>query len=567
MLSEQRPRSLDWQPIGDQSARSSAPRTLPGSRPEAPIRDNRHSLARLLPWLIISIGILARLIDYLGNRSLWFDEESLALNILDRSFSSLFEPLDYAQAAPVLFLWMEKCAAILMGMSEYALRLVPFIAGMLSVPLFYRFANCYLPRSLALLALSLFAAYDPLIRYSSEVKQYSSDVLIGLIIYLGLNHFHRAADRKSSCLLGLIGALAVWFSFPAIFILLGAGLVMAISRDRSRQHSERALIFLPIAFWAASLIGLTFTHLLRLEPDRHLLERYGPQSFMPLGFPSTLSWFPHLVHQFIGNGPDWQSVLVIGLSVLGAASFAHKRPRDLSYLLAPGLITLISSSLHLFPCVLRFLLFLVPAGIVLIVAGVGQIKFRWSPLLQACLLVLTLLFSLLAAGDHLVRPRQREELRLVMRYIQKHWQPDDFLYVYHLTSNGFEYYRRLDRWPDIKFRIGDFSWYNEEIISSDSWEPLRQDLLKLQGRHRVWVLMTLLSSDKHKHQGKTDREVVAETLHSIGTGQEVFAAKGARAFLFDLSQTGPPPGPDRTAREEIAPSRQISSLRPATASQ
>ena len=40
--------------------------------------------------------VLLRVRQYATNRSLWQDESSLALNIVERGFRGLLEPLDYA---------------------------------------------------------------------------------------------------------------------------------------------------------------------------------------------------------------------------------------------------------------------------------------------------------------------------------------------------------------------------------------------------------------------------------------------------------------------------------------
>ena len=69
----------------------------------------------ILSWLIIVFGIVVRLVQYLSNRSLWADEAALALNIVNRSYSELGQPLDYDQAAPIGFLWLEKLAIDIFG--------------------------------------------------------------------------------------------------------------------------------------------------------------------------------------------------------------------------------------------------------------------------------------------------------------------------------------------------------------------------------------------------------------------------------------------------------------------
>ena len=98
-------------------------------------------------WILICWGAMLRLTQYLSNRSLWLDESSLALNIVNRSFSQLLKPLDYGQGAPLGFLILERLAVHVFGTHEYALRLFPFLCGIISLLLFNRLAKlCVTPK-------------------------------------------------------------------------------------------------------------------------------------------------------------------------------------------------------------------------------------------------------------------------------------------------------------------------------------------------------------------------------------------------------------------------------------
>jgi uncharacterized membrane protein len=103
--------------------------------------------------------------------------------------------LDYGQAAPLAFLMVEKQTSPLafliveklvtqiFGSSEYALRFFPLVCSIVSLFLFYNITKRLLsPRGISL-ALTLFAVSWPLIYYSSELKQYSSDVTVALSLY------------------------------------------------------------------------------------------------------------------------------------------------------------------------------------------------------------------------------------------------------------------------------------------------------------------------------------------------------------------------------------------------
>ena len=92
--------------------------------------------------------------------------------IAGRFFTGLIHPLAYNQGASLGFL--------MLGVNEYALRLIPLLAGIGSLFLFFAVAKRCLRPEGALAALALFAACDSLICYSSEVKQYSTDVFVCL---------------------------------------------------------------------------------------------------------------------------------------------------------------------------------------------------------------------------------------------------------------------------------------------------------------------------------------------------------------------------------------------------
>ena len=131
--------------------------------------------------VIICFGILIRVIQYFFNRSLWADEAVLALNIVNRSYLELLQPLDYDQGAPIGFLWIEKLAIQLFGNNEYALRLFPLLSSILSIFIFYKLAKIFLRLEAVPIALAFFVSLNYLLYFATELKQYSSDVFIALL--------------------------------------------------------------------------------------------------------------------------------------------------------------------------------------------------------------------------------------------------------------------------------------------------------------------------------------------------------------------------------------------------
>ena len=171
---------------------------------------------------LVNLGIALRFRQYLFNRSLWFDEASLALNVVDRDVTTLLtKPLAYLQSAPPGFLVAARSMVVALGPSDWALRLVPFIAGVLVVLLAVLLARRELTSTVGRLTFVGLVALSPvLIFYSSEFKQYSSDALAAIAVLVG---FSRRSSPYGTLLLAGTGFVALVCSLPAIFVAAPAG--------------------------------------------------------------------------------------------------------------------------------------------------------------------------------------------------------------------------------------------------------------------------------------------------------------------------------------------------------
>jgi hypothetical protein len=193
-----------------------------------------------LGWSIVVLGTAARVRLYAANRSLWTDEACLAVNLASRSFSGLCRPLDHNQGAPLLFLWAERFAVQMLGGRESALRLIPLLSGIATLVLFLQFARRHLTTAAGLIALATLAFAKDLLRYSAEVKQYSTDATVALVLLWLAARVLNATDgdrhelqregrafrgHRARALIAFTGvsALAVWLSHPAVFVVAASG--------------------------------------------------------------------------------------------------------------------------------------------------------------------------------------------------------------------------------------------------------------------------------------------------------------------------------------------------------
>src|ERR1041384_5498557 len=102
---------------------------------------NVSSLTRRQQWLLggaLVVGAALRIGHYLARAPLSIDETMLALAVGPPAYHTLWQPLDYAQTAPPLFLWCLRFAVGLGGVNEYALRMLSLGAGAIMLPLLWR---------------------------------------------------------------------------------------------------------------------------------------------------------------------------------------------------------------------------------------------------------------------------------------------------------------------------------------------------------------------------------------------------------------------------------------------
>jgi hypothetical protein len=227
--------------------------TAPAARPGG----TREISGRLL-CAVLTSALLFQAPLYLARPSLLLDEARLALNIASRSWWDLTRPLDYDQAAPLLFLWLSKLVTLVGGTNEYSLRALPFLAGASLAPLLYVVGRRMLDWRAGVLA-ALLGGVSPLVlQFVRQVKPYTLDALLALgLVWLALECADNPDERPRLRRWALAGALAVWASTPAIFVLAGALAALWLAfrgfpRARVRVLATGALIggsFACAYFW------------------------------------------------------------------------------------------------------------------------------------------------------------------------------------------------------------------------------------------------------------------------------------------------------------------------------
>jgi len=489
----------------------------------------------ILPYLIIAFGVAVRLVQYLSNRSLWADEAVLALNIINRSYLELLQPLDYDQGAPIGFLIVEKFAVQIFGNNEYALRLFPFICGVASLFVFYELGKKWLLKSGVTISLLLFACLKYLVYYSAEVKQYSSDVTIALLLYLLLlpmvkQKLHRGQMIKYC----LLGAIAIWFSHPCIFILASIGSTALLINWRQKNPNTTKKLLSIYSAWIFSFVIFYFVSLSNLTGNETLMKSWGN------AFPDTtfdiiwmLDAFGKFFYRPLGFG-KWIDGLAIVAFLVGCVSCWLRRKEILLLLLSPLLATFAGSFLHQYPFRSRLVLFLTPFVIFLIAEGVHYILSK--PQNQRIKIIsiffaILLLWQPLAKGIDLIKnPRTFSEIKPVLNYIKAHQQPGDLLYIYQRGIYQFKYYAEKYGYQEGDYILGvdDLDEYDGKKLSIAEKARYKKDLDRLRGNKRVWLLFS------HNHL-PAEKRFFKAYLKEIGVRIDRFGEKKSYVSLYDLS--------------------------------
>lgn len=536
------------------------------------LEENNSYNFQKLSWVIICLGILLRLAQYLYNRSLWLDEAMLSSNFVNKTFAQLLQPLDYSQVAPLGFLLSSRLLVEIFGTSEYVLRLFPLLAGVLSLLLFYKVARSYIDTKAILIALVLFALSDRLIYYASEAKQYSSDVAVGLVLYwviISLQTRHLTAWRIF--LFGITGALAAWFSHPVVFVMAGGGAATVVFCLMRRQWPKVRRLLIVYFIWLSSFLICYFSHLRTLSNNEMLVNYWkGRKAFMPL-IPqsiSDISWFftafiknfsysvgiyfyeicgirlfpPGLNRSEIPANISWLGYVIIGflavlllvtlaVFLLGAISMWTKQKEKFFILLTPALLTLLASGFHKYLFDRRMLLFLVPVVLLFMAQGATYLTTRArfnTKTIKIALIGLLFLNPVLCAGYHLIKPRCKEEIKQSLNYVRKHWHENDLLCLYRGARAAFAYYG-----PRYHFQKND---YIMGICDRDNTGSNIVDWERFHGRERIWLLF----SHPEFRKGIADEDMILEQFDEAGIRLDAFNDIRTSVYLYGLDKLASP---------------------------
>jgi len=498
------------------------------------IQDQFSARENILTGLILVAGVLLRLRQYLTGRSLWLDEAMLALNIVNRNYGELFQPLDYDQGAPIGFMLVEKTFNLIFGRNEFSLRLFPLLIGLASLWMFYLLLKRSTSGAGFWVALTLFAFNPRLIYYSSEVKQYIVDVAVMIALLLCALPLFQQVSRKAFAALAFAGSLALWFSHPSLFVLAGIGLALFVTYFQKRDPvALRSTIGMGI-LWLADLALLYSLTLSNLRNNSYM-HSYWQDAFAPAPPWSDWNWYLMAFQKNMDTQFGFSYAIgLIFILMLAGWLVLFMQMRAFAITLAGILFfTLLASSLGLYPVLERMGLFLVPIGILLIGKSLdipGQ-KLRAQPIVSTVVALALSGFVLYGpitrALEQFITPKYFEHIRPTMGFLQGAWKAGDSIYVSNGAMPAFEFYAPMYALKDVAYIGG----LREDYEDPDA---ILKQVKTLQGHARVWVLI----SHVYEKGNFNEKDFLLSYLDQTGSKRREFREPGTSVYLYlyDLSE-------------------------------
>jgi hypothetical protein len=491
---------------------------------------------------LVLAGALLRLWHFLTRGNLWNDEAGLALNFVGRTFSEVARPWISAQIAPYLFVQSEKVVSLVLGESDFALRLLSLVAGIAVLPLTAAVVQRVAGTRAALLSLILLVPAHRLIHFTAELKPYALDACVAaLLLWLG----QRAArSTRDLHVLGVVGVVAGWFSLPSLFMLAGVGAALAADALLREKNRARLVVLGGYGvFWLASF-GLHFKLFLQpVATDSNMhqyyaaLDDYAPFPPRSLG---DLKWYIGRFF-FLFKAPGGYALRYLAgvLWVVGAID-AFRKQRWLALMfVVPWVAVFGASAVHHYILEERVLVFLVPCMTVLIALGVDDLLERPFPALRALgllLMVAILVAPLRSVGEHFRLRREGPGLADLVERMKREAGPSDGIYIDRATLRCFTFYSG---------RLGFEHPYATAAADSLDESEHRDAIGSLAGKPKVWALVPsccgrlpdtldaipIIQSTKGK---------ILKRLGELGKPLSTFDGGDSALYLYDLSR---PPEP------------------------
>jgi len=347
---------------------------------------HRGEWASIAVFILLTIGVVVRLRQYLFNASYFYDECFHLLILPGRSFAEFFQPLPYCAVAPPGYFQLLRFLELVGGIAnELIMRLPSFLAGLAALLIMTPLSRRTLPGQAGpLWAIACTALSARALFHGCEVHPYTIDLLFAVCIIVTTVSLlspsaTRRTQRRNWFLLFALAVATPCFSFPCAFYLAGVSAVLGWQAWRAGSRRQRVCWFVFNALVGVSSLAVWFFFARKMYyPEMN--DFWGPKGLG--GFPDlshlgeTLWWIAtrpfaiaHYANQDVGYA-------LTPLALWGSVVLYRLDKRYLILLLAPFLLALAAGLAGKYPVADRTLMFLAPSLWLLSGAAVADLAGR-----------------------------------------------------------------------------------------------------------------------------------------------------------------------------------------------
>lgn len=463
------------------------------------------------------------------------DEAKLAMNIIERSYLELLEPLHSVQVAPIGYLWIQRALYDIFGSHDWVFRLFPLFMYFLgSIALYKLLYLLALKERVILVMVTLFAFCQPLIYYASEIKQYGSDVAITIILmYIILRSYE--SRMLQVAVLSVVGILAITLSNVSVLILTIAGSYKWYLQYK-KTHNLVNVITIPILLWLVTF-GFYFFFFIHGHPTRDFMAAYWQSfAYMPLN-PFSKEFIQYWAQTYtfvfgkiLGANPKIPLLHhLFGVACLaGIIKLCKQRQWGYLYLLlGPFLIHILLSALQIYPFVWRVSLYLQPLFALFCAIGIvsmTEFLLTSAKLKHLAHIILLPGFSLLLITLYTF-PKDREEFKESYKFMLSRKQPNDHLFLNPGVYNTWLYY--------------DMIGYVQDDIPLTQGVPNREDFTRHNSqldslKGRVWFLAAHDYYDDNIYKGYESQYILDYLMDSGAKLLEKKISVGSAIYLLEI---------------------------------
>src|SRR5262249_2153879 len=210
--------------------------------------------------MVVSLTVLAAILRFtrLAHQGFWFDEANTAAD-LHYSPGQMLGLLPQNETTPPLFYCVAWVWARVFGFGEFALRSLPALAGVVTVPVMYFATTKLVTRRAGVVAAALTSCNPFLVWDSQEFRPYETMVLPSATGLLAFAHARERPSDKALTVWAVISALALANHYYAMLTVVPEAVWLLLAHRRRRELRAVALAIAFVGACGLALLPLAIT--------------------------------------------------------------------------------------------------------------------------------------------------------------------------------------------------------------------------------------------------------------------------------------------------------------------